>query len=116
MWSKRGQIWGIQKERPCKALEFQQLTRSFCASGGTHGSVAEYGKIRQNTVCYYYNKCLINNILIKFLPIIEFVILLHSFYFAGKDVVQMLSKCCPNRKKYLHLLPDIIWVLYDDKI
>jgi len=34
MWSKCGQNWGIQKERPCMVLDNQQLTRSFCASGG----------------------------------------------------------------------------------
>ena len=43
----RGQILGIQKERPCRVLNNQQLTRFFCASGGTHGSSRAFNRYRE---------------------------------------------------------------------
>ena len=44
MWSKCVQIWWIQNQRPCKVLENQQFTRSFCAPGGNRTRTAVSGQ------------------------------------------------------------------------
>jgi len=55
MWSKCGQIWGIQKERPCKVFENQQLTGSFCASGGD-SCIGDYRVFMVAIECFVYQQ------------------------------------------------------------